>query len=114
MSGPIIGKSSPIYRQASWFENGHRLSRPDDICSSQHLVGLLVEIIEADAGSDKSFFAYLPFAAVHTSMQASQKFIDNYEGGWAQIRRAREAKLGLVPAVPMNTMASTGIRRCKA
>jgi hypothetical protein len=51
-------------------------------------VGLLVQFIEADAGSGKSFFAYLPFTAVHTSMQTSQRFIDNHKGGWAQIRRA--------------------------
>ena len=64
--------------------------------------------------SGKSFFAYLPFTAVHTSMQASQKFIDNHEGGWAQIRSTRAAKLVLVTAVPIKPMASQVIRKCKA
>tara|TARA_B100000519_G_scaffold173937_1_gene161552 strand:+ start:49 stop:270 length:222 start_codon:yes stop_codon:yes gene_type:complete len=73
-------------------------------------VGLLVEFIEADAGSGKSFFADLPFTAVHISMQALQK----HEGGWAQICRVRAANLVLVTAVPIKPMASQVIRRCKA
>ncbi|CUH96775.1 hypothetical protein P22_2886 [Propionispora sp. 2/2-37] len=54
---------------------------------------------------DKPFFLYTAFSAVHTPLQAPQKYIDMYNGvydqGYDKIREARfekQKKLGIVPA----------------
>ena len=110
----------PIYDQANWFADGERYTLPDDFYSSRFLVDSMIDFI--DSGSQdghhkegRPFFAYLPFMAVHTPVQAPKEFIDRYMGvydtGWDDLREQRlerAAALGIVPAdTPMVRMETT-------
>jgi arylsulfatase len=100
----------PIYDQANWFADGGRYTLPEDFYSSRFLVDSIIDFIDSGSqdGDDKRgrpFFAYLPFMAVHTPVQAPQEFIDRYMGvydtGWDDLREQRlerAAALGIVPA----------------
>lgn len=105
----------PIYEQANWFADGERFTLPDDFYSSQFLVDSMMEFVDSNLHDGKPFFAYLPFMAVHTPVQAPQQFIDNYMGiydsGWDALREQRLERaitLGIVPPeTSMVRMAST-------
>ena len=95
----------PFYRTADWFEDGRRAHLPDEFYSSEFLVDRMIAYIDADAGSDDPFFAYLAFQAIHIPVQAPAGFTDNYREtysqGWAALRQARASRavnLGLVSA----------------
>ena len=105
----------PIYDKANWFADGEPFTLPDDFYSSRFLVDRMIEFIGSNAGDGQPFFAYLPFQAVHTPVQAPQEFTDKYLGvydaGWDVLRTQRQARvkeLGLVPAdSAMVRMSST-------
>lgn len=95
----------PIYDQANWFADGQRYTLPDNFYSSRFLVDTMIDFIEGGSQNNKPFFAYLPFMAVHTPVQAPQEFIDRYLGvydsGWDHLRQERlerAADLGIIPA----------------
>lgn len=105
----------PIYDQANWFANGERYTLPEDFYSSRFLVDSMIDFIDSGSQDGEPFFAYLPFMAVHTPVQAPQEFIDRYMGvydtGWDALREQRlerAAALGIVPAdTPMVRMETT-------
>lgn len=95
----------PIYDQANWFADGERYTLPGDFYSSRFLVDSMIDFIDSGSQDGEPFFAYLPFMAVHTPVQAPQEFIDRYMGvydtGWDDLREQRleqAAALGIVPA----------------
>lgn len=100
----------PLYDQANWFADGERITLPEDYYSSRYLVDKMIEFIgsgldsESGSESNKPFFAYLPFLAVHIPVQAPQEYTDRYMGtyasGWNALRKQRRDKaiaLGIVP-----------------
>jgi arylsulfatase/uncharacterized sulfatase len=105
----------PIYDQANWFADGERYTLPEDFYSSRFLVDSMIDFIDSGSQDGEPFFAYLPFMAVHTPVQAPQEFIDRYMGvydtGWDALREQRmerAAALGIVPAdTPMVRMETT-------
>ena len=105
----------PIYDQANWFADGERYTLPEDFYSSRFLVDSMIDFIDSSSQDGEPFFAYLPFMAVHTPVQAPQEFIDRYMGvydsGWDALREQRlerAATLGIVPAdTPMVRMETT-------
>ncbi|HAC80567.1 MAG TPA: arylsulfatase, partial [Deltaproteobacteria bacterium] len=106
----------PIYDQANWFADGERFSLPEDFYSSRFLVDSMIEFIGSNLQDGEPFFAYLPFMAVHSPVQAPQQFIDRYMGvydsGWDALREQRKQRaedLGIVPEdTPMVRMETTG------
>ncbi|MCX2975003.1 arylsulfatase [Halieaceae bacterium IMCC8485] len=110
-----------LYDQANWFADGERFTLPEDFYSSRFLVDKMIEFIDSnlqDSNSEdnRPFFAYLPFMAVHSPVQAPQLYIDRYmdvyDSGWDALRQQRlerAAALGIVPPeTPMVRMATTG------
>jgi arylsulfatase/uncharacterized sulfatase len=105
----------PIYDQANWFADGERLSLPEDFYSSRFLVDSMIGFIRSNLQDGEPFFAYLPFMAVHSPVQAPQQFIDRYMGvydsGWDALREQRKQRaedLGIVPEnTPMVRMETT-------
>jgi arylsulfatase A-like enzyme len=104
-----------LYDQANWFADGERFSLPEDFYSSRFLVDSMIEFIDSNLPDDEPFFAYLPFMAVHSPLQAPQQFIDRYIGvydsGWDALRQRRKQRaesLGIVPEnTPMVRMGTT-------
>lgn len=102
----------PLYDQANWFADGERFTLPDDFYSSRFLVDKMIEFIDNNVQDGKPFFAYLPFMAMHSPVQAPQKYIDRYmdayDSGWDALRKLRlqrAAALGIVPTdTPMVRM----------
>jgi arylsulfatase/uncharacterized sulfatase len=93
----------PYYAKAGWTEDGAPVSLPQDFYSSRFLVDKMIGYLDA-TDSQKPFFAYLPFQAIHIPVQAPPEFTDNYEGvyadGWHALRAARHERaqtLGLIP-----------------
>jgi arylsulfatase/uncharacterized sulfatase len=104
-----------LYDRANWFADGERFTLPDDFYSSRFLVDKMMEFIDSNLQDDKPFFAYLPFMAVHSPVQAPQQYIDRYmdiyDSGWDVLRQQRlerAANLGIVPReTPMVRMPTT-------
>ena len=105
----------PLYEQANWFADGERMTLPEDFYSSQFLIDKTIEFIGENHGDGQPFFAYVPFMAVHTPVQAPQEYTDRYAGvydaGWHALREQRLQRavaLGIVPpATAMTEMATT-------
>lgn len=114
-----------LYDQANWFADGERFTLPEDFYSSRFLVDKMIEFIDSNlqgqnlqntsAKESKPFFAYLPFMAVHSPVQAPKEFIDRYMGvydsGWDALRQQRKERaeaLGIMPKnMPMVRMKTT-------
>ena len=104
-----------LYDQANWFADGERFTLPEDFYSSRFLVDKMIEFIDSNLQDGKPFFAYLPFMAVHSPVQAPQEFIDRYtdvyDSGWDELRQQRKERaeaLGIVPKnTPMVSMKTT-------
>ena len=114
-----------LYDQANWFADGERFMLPEDFYSSRFLVDKMIEFIDSNlqeknlhntsAKESKPFFAYLPFMAVHSPVQAPKEFINRYMGvydsGWDALRQQRKERaeaLGIVPKnMPMVRMKTT-------
>jgi len=94
----------PYYKDAPWFEDGEEASLPENFYSSSFIADQMEDYLEADAGRDEPFFAYVAFLAVHIPVQApreyTQKYVETYADGWNAIREQRWQRaqaLGLVP-----------------
>ena len=114
-----------LYDEANWFADGERFMLPEDFYSSRFLVDKMIEFIDSNlqgqnlqntsAKESKPFFAYLPFMAVHSPVQAPKEFINRYMGvydsGWDALRQQRKERaeaLGIVPKnMPMVRMKTT-------
>lgn len=110
-----------LYDQANWFADGERFTLPEDFYSSRFLVDKMIEFIDSNLQDQNSkenapFFAYLPFMAVHSPVQAPQQYTDRYmdvyDSGWDELRQQRlerAVSMGIVqPDTPMARMATTG------
>ncbi len=93
----------PFYTEAPWFEDGKDTTLPEDFYSSRFIIDKMIDYIET-TNSEKPFFAYLPFQAIHIPVQAPPEFIAKYKGrydsGWHALRAARHKRamaLGLIP-----------------
>ena len=102
----------PIYDQANWFADGERFTLPQDFYSSRFLVDKMIEFIDSNLPNtgvqdNRPFFAYLPFMAVHSPVQAPQQYIDRYMGvynsGWDALRQQRKERAEALGIVPKNT-----------
>lgn len=89
---------------ATWVEDGQPISLPDDFYSSFYYADKLVEYLSSEQDSEKPFFAYLAFQAVHAPHHAPEayveKYADTYQGGWDVLRQQRYERLtamGLLP-----------------
>ncbi len=93
----------PVYKEMKWFEDGQRVSLPEDFYSSRNIVDKMIDYVDkSEAG--KPFFGYLSFQAIHIPLQVSREYIDKYNGvfdrGWDEMQKERLNKavaLGLVP-----------------
>lgn len=102
----------PYYQDAPWWEDGKEVGLPKDFYSSEFIVDKMIEYL-GETDSDKPFFAYLPFQAIHIPVQAPAEFTANYDGvydeGWDVLRAKRHARaqsLGLFPeGAPIAPMA---------
>jgi len=97
----------PLYDQANWFADGERYTLPEDFYSSRFLVDKMIEFIDSNLQDENPFFAYLPFMAVHSPVQAPQPYIDRYMGvydsGWDVLREQRKERAEALGIVPENT-----------
>lgn len=99
----------PLYEEPPWFADGEPTDLPEDFYSSEFLVDKMIEFVATDRrepeSSQKPFFAYLAFQAIHIPVQAPAEFIDRYEGvydrGWKALRESRHrgaVEKGIFPA----------------
>ena len=86
-----------------WYDNGQEAKMPKEFYSTEFYINKTLEYLQADAKSDKPFFAYIAFQANHIPLQAPQSFIDKYKGRYDKgydyfrtERLARQKRLGLV------------------
>ena len=93
----------PHYLEVKWFEDGERVSLPEDFYSSRNIVDKMIDYLD-EADPDKPFFGYLSFQAIHIPVQVPREYVDKYDGvfdrGWDVMRKERLQKaieLGLVP-----------------
>jgi arylsulfatase A-like enzyme len=93
----------PLYKEVKWFEDGKRVSLPEDFYSSRNIVDKMLEYLD-EADPDKPFFGYLAFQAIHIPVQVPREYIDKYNGvfdrGWDAMREERlqrAIELGIVP-----------------
>ena len=93
----------PLYKEVKWFEDGKRISLPQDFYSSRNIVDKMIEYVDG-ADPEAPFFGFLSFQAVHIPVQVQGEYIAKYDGvfdrGWDVIREERLQKaiqLGLVP-----------------
>ena len=101
----------PLYKEVKWFEDGKRVALPEDFYSSRNIVDKMIDYVSA-AKSDKPFFGFLSFQAVHVPVQVPRKFIDKYDGvfdrGWDAMREQRLKKAIALGLVPEGTRLSEG------
>ena len=95
----------PIYDDVSWYADGLPHTLPDDFYSSRYFIDKTIEFIDSNGDSDKPFFAYIPFQAVHIPVQAPKEYSDKYAGvydqGWTVMReKRRQAAIaaGVIPS----------------
>ena len=93
----------PLYTEVKWFEDGERVSLPEDFYSSRSIVDKMIEYVD-EADPERPFFGYLSFQAVHIPVQVPRDYVDRYNGvfdrGWDVMREERLARAidrGLVP-----------------
>ncbi len=94
-----------LYDKAYWFEQDLEVGLPANFYSSTFCVDKAIEYIASSGPDRKPFFAYIGFRANHIPLQAPRQFVEKYkgryDGGWAVLRKERQARaqaLGLVPA----------------
>jgi len=105
----------PHSASVQWFEGGRAASMPARFYSSEWFVDRTIAYMEADAASDRPFFALVAFQANHVPLQAPREFVarqaGRYDAGWDALRlarRERAAALGTIPAgAPMTRMPTT-------
>lgn len=101
----------PHYLEVEWYEDGKRISLPEDFYSSRNIVDKMIEYID-EADPAKPYFGYLSFQAIHIPLQVSPKFINKYNGvfdkGWDVMREERLQKAIALGLVPETTTLSDG------
>lgn len=101
----------PHYLDVEWYEDGKRISLPDDFYSSRNIVDKMIQYVD-EADPSKPYFGYLSFQAIHIPLQVSQEFIDKYNGvfdrGWDVMRKERLEKAIALRLVPKTTTLSDG------
>lgn len=89
---------------ATWLEDGQPISLPDDFYSSFYYADKLIEYLSSEPDSDKPFFAYLAFQAVHAPHHAPEayveKYAETYREGWDVIRQRRYERLTAMGVLP--------------
>ena len=101
----------PHYLEVEWYEDGQRISLPDDFYSSRNIVDKMIQYVD-EADTNKPFFGYLSFQAIHIPLQVSKEYIDKYNGvfdkGWDIMREERLQKAIDLGLVPQTTTLSNG------
>lgn len=95
----------PSYSEVHYYEDGKRISLPENFYSSRYYSDKLIEYIDEGQVSNKPFLGYLAFQAVHYPHQApkeyTEKYMKYYENGWEELRKERfdrMVKLGIISA----------------
>lgn len=106
----------PLYKEVHWFEDGERVSLPEDFYSSRDIVDKMIGYLD-QADPEKPFFGFVSFMAVHIPVQAPRAYIDGYDGvfdaGWDVMREERLERaidLGLVPETAVLPAPAAGSR----
>lgn len=101
----------PHYLEVEWYEDGKRISLPEDFYSSRNIVDKMIKYID-EADPSKPYFGYLAFQAIHIPLQVSPEFINKYNGvfdrGWNIMRQERLQKAIALGLVPETTTLSDG------
>ncbi|NDW13953.1 sulfatase-like hydrolase/transferase [Alteromonas genovensis] len=101
----------PHYLEVEWYEDGKRISLPEDFYSSRNIVDKMIEYVD-EADPSKPYFGYLAFQAIHIPLQVSPEFINKYNGvfdrGWNIMRQERLQKAIALGLVPETTTLSDG------
>jgi len=102
----------PVYDEMKWFEDGRRVSLPDDFYSSRNIVDKMIGYVDS-GDPERPFFGYLSFQAIHIPLQVAPEYVNKYNGvfdsGWDVMQKEqwqKAVKLGLVPGstqLPKNT-----------
>ncbi len=94
----------PQYKRVHYYEDGKEISLPKDFYSSKYYADKLMNYIDEGEKTDKPFFGYLSFQAVHYPHQApkeyTEKYMSYYTKGWNALREERFNKMkemGLIP-----------------
>lgn len=98
---------------ASWVEDGQPISLPDDFYSSFYYADKLIEYLRSEPDSERPFFAYLAFQAVHAPHHAPEAYVEKYaeayQEGWDVIRQRRYERLtdmGVLPRTAESVVSS--------
>lgn len=101
----------PHYLEVEWYEDGKRISLPEDFYSSRNIVDKMIKYVD-EADPSKPYFGYLAFQAIHIPLQVSPEFINKYNGvfdrGWNIMRQERLQKAIALGLVPETTTLSDG------
>ena len=87
----------------------HILHAPLYDCVQQDLLGSAAIRYINDLDGSKPFFMYLPWGAVHTPIQAPQKYIDMYPSSWSAIRREYAGRFSFVHKMYIVEMGKVSI-----
>jgi len=102
----------PMKPLAHWYADGEEVHLPDDFYSSKDYIEQLIGFHEEEADQDAPFFSYVAFQAIHTPLQAPERFVkpylEMYQAGWDALRQKRfetAKEMGIIPAdADMNGM----------
>ncbi|HAA11628.1 MAG TPA: arylsulfatase, partial [Cytophagales bacterium] len=94
----------PFKPKTQWYADGQPADLPEDFYSSEFYVDELIRYHQEEEQSDRPFFSYLAFQALHAPLQAPteyvEKYLEVYQAGWDALREARFAKakeMGIIP-----------------
>ena len=89
---------------ATWLEDGQPIQLPEDFYSSFYYADKLIEYLDSEPDTDRPFFAYLAFQAVHAPHHAPEdhveKYADAYQDGWDVIRQRRYERMTAMGVLP--------------
>ena len=109
--------TSSIESPAIYTEIGHEVDQlPADFYSTSYYTDRMIDFI-ADSESDRPFFAYMSYTAVHWPLQLPDEWIDKYSGkyeqGWDLVREQRLSRmkeLRIMPAAAELSPRSHGMK----
>jgi len=102
----------PMKPVAHWYADGEETHLPDDFYSSKDYIEQVIAFHEAEEDKTAPFFSYIAFQAIHSPLQAPERFVEPYlevyKEGWDVLRQKRFEKakeMGIIPAdASMNGM----------